>query len=131
VDLPDELVKLLRQPSVCYLTTLMRDGAPQVTQVWVDTDGADVLVNSVEGHQKITNVRRDPRVALAITDSEDSSRYVEIRGEVTQITRDGAAEHIDELAQRYTGEPYPWYGGRDEVRLLLTIEPTKINSMGW
>jgi hypothetical protein len=47
-----------------------------------------------------------------------------------RITTDGAAEHIEKLAQKYLGKPYPWYGGRDQVRVLLVIEPDKINAMG-
>jgi hypothetical protein len=59
------------------------------------------------------------------------ARYYEVRGRVLSITTDGAADHIEKLALRYTGRPYPWYGGRDQIRLLLTIEADKINSVGW
>jgi PPOX class probable F420-dependent enzyme len=128
MDLPDTLLGLLRRPSPCFLATLMPDGSPQLTQTWVDTDGANILVNTVEGHQKVANMRRDPRVALNVADPEDPSRYVEVRGEVAGITEDGAREHIDVLAQRYLGGPYPWFGGRDQVRLLVTIRPDRITS---
>ena len=128
MDLPDALLTLLRRPSPCFLATLMPDGSPQVTQTWVDTDGTHVLVNTVEGHQKVRNVRRDPRVALDVADPDDVSDYVEVRGRVVEITTDGAAEHIDQLAQRYLGRPYPWFGGRDQVRLLLRIEADSVRS---
>jgi len=128
VDLPDPLVDLLRRPSPCFLATLMPDGSPQVTQTWVDTDGTHVLVNTVEGHQKVRNVRRDPRVSLDVADPDDVSSYVEVRGRVVAITPDGAAEHIEQLAQRYLGGPYPWFGGRDQVRLMLRIEADSIRS---
>lgn len=61
MELNEELRGLLREPSICYLTTLMPDGSPQVTQVWVDTDGEHVLINSVQGHVKTKNIARDPR----------------------------------------------------------------------
>jgi PPOX class probable F420-dependent enzyme len=129
VDLPEALVALLRQASPCFLTTLMPDGSPQVTQTWVDTDGTNVVVNTVQTHQKTRNVERDPRVALAVCRAEDPSRYYEVRGRVVGITAEGGAEHIESLAQRYLGGPYPWYGGRDQVRVVLTIEPDVVHAM--
>jgi len=128
VSLPDALLDLLRRPSPCFLSTLMPDGSPQMTQTWVDTDGHDVLINTVRGHQKVRNVERDPRVALNVADPDDPSRYFEVRGRVTEVTEDGAREHIDELSQRYIGRAYPWFGGRDQVRLLVRITPEKVTS---
>jgi len=130
LELPPQLLKLLREPSHCYLTTLMPDGSPQLTQVWVDTDGQHIVINSVRGHQKIRNIERDPRVAVTVADSQAPSRYFGVRGRVSNVTETGAAEHIDQLAQRYLGKPYPWYGGRDQVRLILTIEAHSLNTMG-
>ncbi|MBB5873960.1 PPOX class probable F420-dependent enzyme [Allocatelliglobosispora scoriae] len=126
MDLPDGLVDLLQQRSNCYLATLMPDGSPQVTLTWVDTDGKHVLINTVESHQKVRNIRRDPRVALTVTDPADQFRYFEVRGRVLDVATEGAAAHIEELAQRYLGTAYPWWEGRDQVRVLLTIEAEKI-----
>ena len=128
--LPDELLMLLRQASPCYIATAMADGSPQLTQTWVDTDGEHILINSVQGNLKLRNIARDPRVAIAVADSANPSRYFQVRGRVIATTTEGAAEHIEQLAQRYLGTPYPWYGGRDQVRVLITIEPEKISSMG-
>jgi PPOX class probable F420-dependent enzyme len=130
MQLPQGLLTLLRAPSPCYLATLMPDGAPHLTQTWVDTDGEHVLINTVQGFQKIKNVDRDSRVALTVADAANPSRYYWVRGRVVNVTTEGGAEHIDKLAQRYLGTPYPWYGGRDQVRTILTIEPEKISSMG-
>ena len=121
---------LLRKPSLCLVTTLMPDGSPQITQTWVDTDGEHVIINSVQTHQKVKNVERDPRVAVAVCDASDPSRYYGVRGRVVSATTEGGAEHIEALAQRYLGGPYPWYGGRDQVRVLLTISVDKIHEMG-
>jgi PPOX class probable F420-dependent enzyme len=130
MNLPYGLLELLRQPSPCYLATSMPDGSPQLTQTWVDTDGEHILINSVAGFQKVRNIERDPRVALAVSDPADPARYFAVRGRVLDVTTDGAVEHIEKLAQRYLGGPYPWYGGRDQTRLLITIEAGKINNMG-
>jgi PPOX class probable F420-dependent enzyme len=127
VNLPDPLLDLLRQPSPCFVATLMPDGSPQLTQTWVDTDGKNVVVNSVEGHQKVRNLRRDPRVAVAISDPRQPSRYYTIRGRAMNLTHEGGTEHIEALAQKYTGKPYAWYGGRDQVRVVMTIEASSIH----
>ncbi len=128
VELPEGLLALLRGPSPCFVATLMPDGSPQLTQTWVDTDGTHVLINTVDGHQKVRNMRRDPRVAVNVADPENPSRYFAVRGRVVGITEDGAREHIEELSRRYIGRPYPWFGGTDQVRLLLRIDPEKVTS---
>jgi PPOX class probable F420-dependent enzyme len=98
VPLPEDLLALLRQRSLCYVATSMADGSPQVTQTWVDTDGEHVLINSVQGHVKVKNLARDPRVAVAISDPRTPSRYVQVRGRVVDITTEGAIAHIERLA---------------------------------
>ncbi len=130
MKLTDDLLDLLNGTSTCYVATTMADGSPQVTQTWVDTDGERVLVNSVQTHLKVRNLQRDPRVALAVSDPANPSRYFQVRGRVLEITTEGAVDHIEALAQRYTGGPYPWYGGRDQVRVILVIEPDRISSTG-
>jgi PPOX class probable F420-dependent enzyme len=129
MTLPDELLALLREKSTCYIATLMKDGSPQLTQVWVDTDGEHVVINSVETHLKVRNLRRDPRVAVTISDPEHPRRYFQVRGRAT-LTTEGAVEHIEKLSQKYNGGPYPWYGGRDQVRVIITIEADRVSGMG-
>jgi len=128
--LPEALLDLLRKPSPCFVATVNADGSPQLTQTWVDTDGEHVLVNTVEGFQKVRNMRRDPRVSLNVADPDNPFRYFRIRGRVVDISADGGAEHIDVLAKRYTGAPYAWYGGREQVRLIVTIEAEHVSGMG-
>lgn len=130
MDLPEDLLELLRRPSPCYLATSMPDGSPHLTEVWVDTDGRHVLINSVAGSQKVRNIERDPRVAVAVSDPAAPARYFALRGQVREVTTDGAVEHVEALAQRYLGGPYPWYGGRDQTRVLIVIEAHKIHGMG-
>jgi PPOX class probable F420-dependent enzyme len=130
VDLPEGLIALLRQASPCFLATTMPDGSPQLTQTWVDSDGEHIVINTVVGHQKARNVERDPRVAVNVCDRANPARYYAIRGRVVKSTTEGGAEHIEALAERYLGTPYPWYGGRDQVRLILTIDAERIGGMG-
>ena len=130
IKLSEDLLALLRQPSTCYLATVMADGSPQITQTWVDTDGEHVIINSVQSHVKIKNISRDPRVAVAISAPGNPSRYIQVRGRVVSVTTDGAVDHIEILSQKYTGAPYSWYGGRNQVRVIIVIEPEKVTGMG-
>lgn len=129
-DLTNELIALVRGPSLCYVSTLMPDGSPQLTQVWVDTDGENIVINTVAGYQKLRNMERDPRVAVAVCDLAAPARFVTVRGRVTGITTTGGEEHIESLAQKYLGGPYPWYGGRDQTRVIVTINIDKIHAEG-
>lgn len=130
MDLSEELLELLRRPSICFVTTLMPDGSPQITETWVDTDDKNIVINTVQGFQKVRNIERDPRVALAVADAANPSRYFQIRGRVLEVTEHGAAAHIEELAQKYLGGPYPWFGGRDQKRLIVRIRAEKTYSQG-
>lgn len=130
MTMPADLVDLLRRPALCHVATLMPDGAPQMTETWVDTDGEHVVINTVQGFQKDKNTQRDPRVAINVADPDNPARYFEIRGRVVDSTTEGGADHIEALAQKYLGGPYPWYGGRDQTRLILTIVADKIHGVG-
>jgi PPOX class probable F420-dependent enzyme len=127
MNLPDPLLALLKKPALCYLATTMPAGSPQLTQTWVDTDGEHVLINSVMTHQKVRNIQRDPRVAVAVSDPESLRAFFQIRGHVIEVATDGAVEHIEKLSQKYNGGPYPWYGGRDQVRVILVIEADHVS----
>ena len=129
MSLTPDIVALLRQPSTCYVATIMPDGSPQLTQTWVDTDGEHVVINIVQGMVKLRNLERDPRAAVAVADPADSRRYAQIRGRVIAMTTDGGADHIEMLSQKYMGQPYVWHGGRDQVRVIVTIEADSISSL--
>ncbi len=112
------------------LATVMPDGTPQVTPVWVDYDGAHVLVNSARGRQKDKNMKENSSVALSILDPENPYRYLEIRGRVAEITEEGAGDHIDKMAKKYIGkDKYPWRRP-DEVRVIYKIAPEHFTHMG-
>jgi PPOX class probable F420-dependent enzyme len=122
--------QLMREPAYCQLATLMPDGASQNTQVWVETDGEHILVNSAEGRQKVNNVRRDPRVALNVVDPTNAWRIASVRGRVVDVTTKGADRLIDELAKKYLNEEAYPFRQPGEVRLTIKILPEKINEMG-
>ncbi len=122
--------KLLREPAYCQLATLMPDGSPQVTQVWVDTDGEHILINTAEGRQKERNVRRDPRVAVNVVDPANAWRIATVRGRVVDVTTAGADQLIDQLAKKYLNEDTYPFRQPEEVRIILKILPEKINEIG-
>jgi PPOX class probable F420-dependent enzyme len=124
------LKQLLEEPSYGQLATLLPDGSPHLTQVWLDTDGTYILVNTVASHQKVRNVRRDPRVAVNVHDPAQVYRIANIRGRVVEITTDGADAHIDRLAKRYLGvDTYP-FRRPGQQRIVLKIEPLRVNAIG-
>ena len=126
----EQYADLFKKKAFANLSTLMRDGSPQVTPVWVDYDGKYVRVNSALGRVKDKNMRRDPRVSLSIQDPDNPYRYVEIRGKVVEITQNGADEHIDSLSQKYFGQAKYPHRQPGEVRVLYKIEPQKLSAMG-
>src|SRR5918994_2134644 len=115
---PDQL-KLIEDTNLAHLVTLMKDGSPQVTPLWVDHDGSHILVNTAEGRQKPLNLARDPRVALSSTDHANPYRYIQVRGRVVEITREGAWEHINKLARKYMGRDAKYPERSGEVRIIL------------
>jgi PPOX class probable F420-dependent enzyme len=130
-DLPDRLLAMLRAPSTCLIATTNPDGAPQLTETWVDTDGEHVLINTVQGFRKLKNVERDPRVAVSILDRTDPTDYYSLAGTVLSTETEGGAEHIEKLSQKYTGGPYPNYSGKPQVRVILTIRVDRIVHAPW
>jgi PPOX class probable F420-dependent enzyme len=126
--LPDDLLDLLRKPSPCFVATVMPDGSPQLTQTWVTTDGEHVIINIVDGNQKIKNIVRDPRVALNIVDPNEVFRFYAVRGRVISYATEGGAEGIEELSQKYLGIPYPNFTGKPETRVVVTIEADSVTA---
>ena len=124
-----EIAKLFQGKNLVSLATLMEDGSPHVTPVWVDIEGNTILINTAVGRVKEKNLKRDKRVALSIFDHQNPYHMVSIRGIVTDITTQGADEHIDKLAKKYFGlDKYP-YHSPDEKRIIVKIKPEKIHHM--
>ena len=131
--IPEEFHDLFERKTFAHLSTVMPDGTPHVTVVWIDYDieTGHVLVNTAKGRQKERNARRNPKVGVSIPDPEDPYRYVSVRGEVEEITQDGAVDVIDAMTQRYFGEEeYPHHGEERGPRVLLRIRPDRVVTNG-
>lgn len=127
--IPDSHIDLFKKKAFAHLATLMPGGQPQVTPVWVDYDGHNVLINTAEGRQKDKNLRRDGRVALSIIDPDNPYRYLEVRGQVAERTHEGADNHIDAMAKKYLGQDKYPYRQPGEVRVIYKVKPERITSM--
>lgn len=134
-QIPQEFVNLLTERVFYNFTTIMPDGQPQSSVVWGDYDGEYILINSARGRRKDRNIAADPRVNVLVFDPANPYRYLEVRGEVVEITEDGAVEMIHSMAQKYEGKPY--YGGyveaaraERETRVTYKIKPTKVITHG-
>jgi len=131
--IPAEYHDLFQKETFAHFSTIMPDGTPQVTIVWIDydTDTGHVLVNTAKGRRKERNVRENPKVGVSIPDPEDPYRYVSVRGEVEAITEEGAVDQINRLTQRYFGEEeYPHLGEEQGPRVLIRIRPDRVVTNG-
>lgn len=127
--IPSSHLDLFKKKAFAHLVTLMPDGSPQTTPVWVDYDGKDVVINTAEGRQKDKNMQRDGRVAMSIADPDNPYRYLEVRGRVVERTHKGADQHIDAMAMKYLGkEKYP-YRQPGEVRVLYKVAPERTSAI--
>ena len=131
--IPDTHLDLLQTPVHGVLTTIMPDGGPQSSIVWVDYDGEYVLINTTLERQKGRNMQANPKVTLLVIDPDDSSRWIEVRGQVWEMKQDGAEEHADKLTQRYCphklhfyGDIYPVWQKHKETRVIVKIQPIKV-----
>ena len=132
-DIPATHRDLVECPPVAALSTIMADGSPQTSVVWCDYDGEYVRINTMRGFAKERNMRRDPRVTILAYDPRQPLRYLEVRGTVVEMTEDGAARHLDELASKYAGRPIRYFGGavparfaETETPILCRIKPTHV-----
>jgi PPOX class probable F420-dependent enzyme len=131
--IPNTHLDLFQSPVHGVLTTLMPDGTPQASIIWVDYDGECVLINTTLERQKGRNMRENPKVTILVIDPNDSGRWVEVRGQVREITAEGAEAHADKLTQRYCqnkqhfyGDIYPVEQKEKETRVIVKILPVKI-----
>jgi PPOX class probable F420-dependent enzyme len=127
VELTPAQRKLIEEPNLAHVATLMKDGSPQVTPVWVDCDDTHILINTAEGRQKPRNLARDPRIALSIAAQSDQQMYMQVRGRVVEITREGAFEHISKLGRKYFGPDFAYPKRPGETRIIIRIEPEHVS----
>jgi PPOX class probable F420-dependent enzyme len=129
--IPDKYLPILTEKKAfAHIATVMADGSPQVTPVWFLYDDGRFIVNTVRGHVKDRNMKRNPRVALSIVDPDNPYSRVSVRGKVVRTTEEGADASIDALAKKYMGvDKYP-RRSPNEVRVIYEIEPTSVATMG-
>lgn len=128
--IPQTHLDLFKKKAFAHLSTLMPDGDPQVTPVWIDFDGQQVVFNTAAGRQKDRNLQRDGRVALSIIDPDNPYRYLEVRGRVSKRTSDGADAHIDAMAKKYLGQDKYPFRQAGEQRVIYKIAPEHTTSAG-
>ncbi|MHC1740045.1 MAG: PPOX class F420-dependent oxidoreductase [Anaerolineaceae bacterium] len=126
-SIPTGFIDLFKKRAFGHLATIMPDGSPQVSPLWVDFDGTCIILNSEVGRQKDLNMRRDDRIALEIQDPDDPYRFLLIRGKVVEITLLGADGSIDQLAIKYTGEKYK-YKNPDHPRVIYKVQPIHVKT---
>jgi PPOX class probable F420-dependent enzyme len=127
--IPSQFLDLFQKKAFASLATVMPDGTPQVTPVWVDYDGGRVIVNSARGRRKDKNMKLGASVALAIMDPDNPYRHLQVRGRVSEVTEQGADDHIDRMAKKYLGkDKYP-FRQPGEVRVIYKITPTSSSGM--
>ena len=126
--LTDEQARLLQEPNFATVGTVNPDGSPQLSIVWIDWDGRNVLFNTAVGRVKPRNLERDQRVSVLVIDRKDGYHWVAVRG-TAELTTEGADEHIDKLARKYTGEG--WQAKPGEQRLLCSFRPEHVSAYGF
>jgi PPOX class probable F420-dependent enzyme len=124
--IPAEGRAILRKKSFANLATLMDDGSPHVTPVWVDLEGEEIVINTAEGRLKPENMRQDPRVAVSIPDPEDPYKALVVRGRVAEMSHEDADEHIDAMAKKYLDEDTYPFREPGEERVKVRIEPERV-----
>jgi PPOX class probable F420-dependent enzyme len=127
--IPDSHLDLFKKKAFAHLATVMPDGKPQVTPVWVDYDGRYVIINTAEGRLKDKNMQRDGRIALSIADPDNPYRYLEVRGHIAERTKNGADAHIDAMAKKYLGQDKYPFRQPGEVRVLYKVTPERSTAM--
>jgi PPOX class probable F420-dependent enzyme len=130
-SIPDEFLDLFEKPTIAHVATVMPDGTPHNTPVWIgyDADTGHLLVNTETGRRKERNVAENPKVGVSMVDPENAYRRLSVMGEVEEVTTDGARDHIDQLSRRYTGEDYDPDMIQTE-RVLLRIRVDEVMAEG-
>ena len=129
IPLPQSVRKIMQDKAYGHVVTFNADGKPQVTMVWVDVDGDEVLFNTADGRLKPRNLRRDPRVIISVQDRNDPQSYMVFHGKAS-VTEAGADAQIDKLAKRFLGvDKYP-FRRPGEKRLIVRVKVDRIGGYG-
>lgn len=124
----EPVIKIIKDKNFAFLGTIMKDGRPQVSPIWIDIDDNNniILFNTAQGRIKHKNISRDPRVSLSLVDKNNPYSMVTIQGTVIEQTTIGADEHIDKLAKKYLNiDRYPSHSPSIK-RVICKIKPEKM-----
>lgn len=124
-QLTKEHIEWLRRPVLAHVATIMADGSPQSTPVWIDTDGEVVLFNTAKGRAKERNIAARPRVAISLVNDENPYESLQIRGRA-ELIDEGADEHIDAMARKYLGEDSYPFRQPGEERVIVRVVPESV-----
>ena len=127
--LDPKVVALLSRPNFAHLATLMPDGSPNVTPVWIGVRGNNILLGSGESSLKIRNLRRDPRLALSVVDFHDPYEEVQIRGRVAEFRDDSKFEIMDEISRKYIGKEFPLRNPVGRVALVIAVDKARYTKL--
>lgn len=125
IKLPESVKKVLQDKAYGHVVTFNASGRPQVTMVWTDVEGDEVLFNTADGRVKPRNLRGNPRVIISVQDRNEPQAYMVIHGTAT-VAEAGADAHIDKLAKRFLGvDKYP-FRQPGEKRLIVRVKADRI-----
>ncbi len=116
---------LVERPVIANVATVDPQGRPQVTPIWIDLEGDELVFNSAKSRVKAHNLETNPHVAISIVDPDDPYNVVVVRGSV-EPTEEGADAHIDSLAKKYMGlDTYPMRQP-GEVRVKYKVRTDRV-----
>lgn len=129
MPLQPEIKSLLSRPNFAHLATVMADGSPNVTPVWVGLEDDRILIGSGEGSLKVRNLRRDPRLAISVVDFHDPYEEAQIRGRVVEFRDDSKFETKDVISNKYIGANFPMRDMPGSVTLVIEVEKAKYTKL--
>jgi PPOX class probable F420-dependent enzyme len=124
-----EVKQLIDRPNFAHLATLMPDGSPHATPVWVGREGDRIVICTSDGSLKGRNTRRDPRVALSIVDFTNPYEEVQIRGRVVERRPDPDLKTMDPISHKYTGKPFPLRNYDGRVALIVEVDKARYTKL--
>ena len=127
--LQPEVKSLLSRPNFAHLSTLMPDGSPNSTPVWIGLDGDHILIGTGEESLKAQNLRRDPRLSLSVVDFHDPYEEVQVRGRVVEFRDDSKLEVMDRISHKYIGAPFPMRGHTGRIAMVIEVEKARYTKL--
>ena len=127
--LSENAKQLIDRPNFAHLATLMPDGSPHSTPIWVGREDDQIVICTSEGSLKARNTKRDPRVALSIVDLGNPYEEAQIRGRVIERRPDPELKTIDPISHKYIGKPFPMRGYEGRVALIVEVQKERYTKL--